>query len=619
MKQPPTDIHGKPVLSEESFQQLLSAAYVMQQQLGKEPEAGQARILAEILDTQGQIRGMRLDLRAAAVLIARRARELSGANGVAIGILEGELVDYYAATGSAASLGGWRAPLESALAAECVRTGSIVEIPDAQGDRRLRADLCRSLSIHSFVAAPAMHAGKVAGVLELHFSQANAFQEHDIRVCQLMATLVAEAITNNAEQEATSPELAAGQHSGGAPQRAMRDTPTSPVEQPPLRPAPPVAPPPPPVQTRAAQTPEVEYCSCGNQLGKDELYCGICGSARPARGTDGQISQSTWASLWDIQRKAEESLNTDSPKAQDSSASPLDVYPSELEEIVAKFSTEPFEPNPPSKATVQLPPFAAELLEEVPGGDFDSDEPDSSGVVKPPANAPAPPSATSRTSLLSFEAPLAERPPARQQAPVESSGSTAGVPRLPAETEPADTEGRHAAAADDSLVPSFNPAQPSATGHSPWGSAKKTKEWLEAQRPSGSWLAQAWRAQRANIYLAASALLLVAVLAGWGSPPSPSPGGGGDAATAKPQQQKAPPKPHLTFAERILIDLGLADAPPPPVDMGNPNARVWVDVHTALYYCQGEDLYGKTKDGRITSQGQAQQDQFQPAARKPCN
>ena len=51
--------------------------------------------------------------------------------------------------------------------------------------------------------------------------------------------------------------------------------------------------------------------------------------------------------------------------------------------------------------------------------------------------------------------------------------------------------------------------------------------------------------------------------------------------------------------------------------MGNPDTQVWVDVHTALYYCPGGDLYGKTADGKCSRTG-CQQDQFQPAKGKAC-
>jgi hypothetical protein len=69
----------------------------------------------------------------------------------------------------------------------------------------------------------------------------------------------------------------------------------------------------------------------------------------------------------------------------------------------------------------------------------------------------------------------------------------------------------------------------------------------------------------------------------------------------------------------MLIKLGLADPPDTPVYKGNPNTQVWVDPQTALYYCPGADLYGKAPKGRMTSQRDAQLDQFEPASRKACN
>ena len=71
--------------------------------------------------------------------------------------------------------------------------------------------------------------------------------------------------------------------------------------------------------------------------------------------------------------------------------------------------------------------------------------------------------------------------------------------------------------------------------------------------------------------------------------------------------------------DRMLISLGLAEAPPSPEYKGNPDTQVWVDLHTALYYCPGADLYGKTPKGKFTSQRDAQLDQFEPAYRKTCD
>ncbi len=90
-------------------------------------------------------------------------------------------------------------------------------------------------------------------------------------------------------------------------------------------------------------------------------------------------------------------------------------------------------------------------------------------------------------------------------------------------------------------------------------------------------------------------------------------------AQAKPKRKQLPSPPKLGFFEELLVNMGLAEPPPAPSYSGNPNIPVWVDIHTALYYCPGTDLYGKTPQGKIASQRDAQQDQFEPASRKVCD
>ena len=59
--------------------------------------------------------------------------------------------------------------------------------------------------------------------------------------------------------------------------------------------------------------------------------------------------------------------------------------------------------------------------------------------------------------------------------------------------------------------------------------------------------------------------------------------------------------------------------PPQPVkDMGNPDVKVWADLHTALYYCPGSKQYGHTSKGKYLTQKEAQDSAFEPALRIPC-
>ena len=165
--------------------------------------------------------------------------------------------------------------------------------------------------------------------------------------------------------------------------------------------------------------------------------------------------------------------------------------------------------------------------------------------------------------------------------------------------------------------------------------AKKpeARVWLRsiAVSPPAMQLRSAWqkyspfiRKHRGDLALGASALLfLVAIL--WAvssNKPTTSADSGTsptNAATApaKPKRKPAPPK--LSFFEQMLVDMGLAEPPPAPSYSGNPDVPVWIDVQSAVYYCPGSDLYGKTPQGRIASQRDAQQDQFEPASRKVCD
>ena len=80
-------------------------------------------------------------------------------------------------------------------------------------------------------------------------------------------------------------------------------------------------------------------------------------------------------------------------------------------------------------------------------------------------------------------------------------------------------------------------------------------------------------------------------------------------------------RPELTPFERVLIAMGIAEAPSAQAEVhysGDPNIKVWVDTHAALYYCPGDDLYGKSSGGYYTTQHDAQMDRFEPALRRAC-
>lgn len=162
----------------------------------------------------------------------------------------------------------------------------------------------------------------------------------------------------------------------------------------------------------------------------------------------------------------------------------------------------------------------------------------------------------------------------------------------------------------------------------------ESREWLRsiAVSPPAMQLRSAWqkyspflRKHRGDLALGASlTLVLITILwAMTSGKPTTSADTGNPAASAAPApkkpSRKTPPAPKLSFFDQMLVDMGLAEPPPAPSYSGNPDTPVWIDVQSALYYCPGSDLYGKTPQGRIASQRDAQQDQFEPASRKVCD
>ena len=96
---------------------------------------------------------------------------------------------------------------------------------------------------------------------------------------------------------------------------------------------------------------------------------------------------------------------------------------------------------------------------------------------------------------------------------------------------------------------------------------------------------------------------------------------GTPAAAAPASEAEVDPQSQLSFWDRTLIALGLAEppaAPARPQPLGNPETRVWVDLQTALYYCPGAELYGRTSKGRYTTQREAQSERFDAASGKVC-
>jgi GAF domain len=544
-----------PQKAETNSKQPIAAVRVQAQEEGVSGKQDFALVLGQIVETQQRIQSDNLDFETAISLIAERAMQIAQAAGAGIGILENGKVRYRAAAGAMTLAVGSEVSVEKALCSACLRVGQVIRCGSVNLEFLVDAEECARRGIESLVAAPLHRAGSMAGALELYYGQPQSFTEPDVHACQLMAGLAGEVLARSEGQ--------ASKKSLQAERAAMRDA----LEK--LKPnlealvEPPAAEfsaaraelPAAPVAGFAAPLPRCE--KCGNELLAEEVFCGKCGMSRNAEH-EALSMQSKVALLWQMQEQKKKRANRN-PSKEDSHSHATDDFGARAPEDVCETAMPELSELLASATFAK--PFAPESFELRENGG---------------------------TQLFS-DGNLALEPNHHETA--EPENAIEAVPNQPAIVKRS--------------VPRAN-----------WTSAAAAREFLErmARENRNSNFIRFLKMRRGDIYLAL-AIILVACVIRWGVWSDKPVAGPPTAATASHRSVSA----DVSFFDRMLIKLGLADPPDPPMYKGNPNTQVWVDEQTALYYCPGADLYGKTPKGRMTSQRDAQLDQFEPASRKACN
>jgi hypothetical protein len=536
-------------LDESSFQQLLAAAFVVQQHndgaRAKDPAQATSIVLSEIAEIQSLVRGGDLDLTAAAQLTTDRLQKIISANSVAICLVMGGSLQCIAETKNTRTPGS-RDGFPSIVPIDRLRAGDLFQSRDAQKDICLDATHCRERGVASVIAAPIHRFDEFEGLIEAHWTRSNAFQESDMRATRLMAGLISGVLERNAraeerrvrfsgpgtqsisetvrdQEQEIDMALPAAYEAG---ESGLRILPLETLDEIPAAP---------PVEQAATDALPGECRVCGRRFGHDEEFCGQCSMPRLA-GARSEDLQSKWASLWYMQRAQETQHKGPSPPLVKPSAEITSSAPESFRPIAIPENPEPKVSSTPAVRIWQVP----------------------EGDTRPAV------AATTRSYL---------------------SGSQV-APSFPVATDAGFSAARFTDASN-SLTPG--------TSASPTPVADASPDLLHT-----TWQTVWARMYRRHATLALSAvglLLLFLMLAVWPSSTNSQ----------------------LTWFQSVLVELGLADVPArAPVLSGNPDVRVWVDVHTALYYCPGSDLYGKTPSGHFASQHDAQVDEFEPASRVAC-
>ena len=187
-------------LDRTALQKLLANAFAVQQsQMDKQ-------WLSAIVEVQGLIARRQLDVDGTMQLIVDRAQAVANAAGVAIALFKGHQLVYRAGSGSAADYVGRHVMATLSVPADTTGGREILRVEDAETDTRIQAEICRQFGAKSLLILLIYHQQSVAGVLEVFFSDAHAFQDCEVRAYRLMAGLIGEAMSQatHLEPEKTS-------------------------------------------------------------------------------------------------------------------------------------------------------------------------------------------------------------------------------------------------------------------------------------------------------------------------------------------------------------------------------------------------------------------------------
>ena len=155
-----------------------------------------------IAATQADIAAIGLDVDAAMQLVADRSQAMTGADAVAVLLVDGDSLAVAATSGHAAPALGMRIPLEDSAAASAIATGRslLVTRPD---DVRLYRALADEFEVKSFVAVPLFQGERSIGaIVAMNQVVERPLGEDDLRTLDLLAVVLSSALSRAAEIDA---------------------------------------------------------------------------------------------------------------------------------------------------------------------------------------------------------------------------------------------------------------------------------------------------------------------------------------------------------------------------------------------------------------------------------
>jgi N-acetylmuramoyl-L-alanine amidase len=127
-------------------------------------------------------------------LVAQRALAITGADGIAIALAEGEAIICRGSAGAMAPDAGARLDPKSGFSGACFRSGQVIRCDDASHDSRVNLQAAMQLGARSMVAVPLAVRNNVLGLIAAFSYDAYGFNDSDVRTLNLLAELILAAL-----------------------------------------------------------------------------------------------------------------------------------------------------------------------------------------------------------------------------------------------------------------------------------------------------------------------------------------------------------------------------------------------------------------------------------------
>ncbi len=158
--------------------------------------------LERIIQTQALLVQADLALNPFMQLVIDKLRELTQAQGASVDFVDGEDTVVRRGSGAMAAHLGLRIANASSLSGLCVRTGSVQRCDDSEIDERVDHATCSLLGARSMIFAPLRQGNGTVGVLKIFSAQAQAFDDIDVQMLQLMSSAIVAALAKKAALDA---------------------------------------------------------------------------------------------------------------------------------------------------------------------------------------------------------------------------------------------------------------------------------------------------------------------------------------------------------------------------------------------------------------------------------